>query len=146
MHVPRSLDQAVRILIHLASKAPKSHATLDEMIEAHSIARNSLLRILMLLKKAGLVLSRNSKGEDGEEYVLAFPAEEINLQMIVDAVDSRSRWRMALSQKPLEKTTERKGKALPAWREVEKAILKSLTDTLEGYTLDVMALDAQYYL
>jgi Rrf2 family protein len=85
MKISLKLEYACRALIQLAKHHDGRTLTrLDDLAKREDISRSFLLQILNDLRRAGLIDS--CRGAAGG-YLLARPAETINLRQVVDSVD-----------------------------------------------------------
>lgn len=84
MFVSRSLDYAVRALIHLALAAPSESVNLRELADAAAVPRSYLAKVMRMLVRSQLVHS--DAGAHGG-YRLARSAADIRLSDIYEAVE-----------------------------------------------------------
>ena len=84
MQVTRAADNAVRVMIHLASLPPGSRTTRDALARAADVRPEFLSKVLQALARHGLILSY--RGPVGG-FELARPPESISVLDVVEAID-----------------------------------------------------------
>lgn len=85
--VSTKIDYGLLIMLDLAKRAKSSTGTyisLQDIAEQHDVSSKYLAKIIVPLKQAGLVASK--EGKDGG-YHITRPADRISLKDIVEAVD-----------------------------------------------------------
>ncbi len=84
MQLNQATDYAFRTMLHLAGLAPGTVVNTQEVAEQQSIPPRFLLKVMRLLRHAGLI--RSYRGVEGG-YALTRPAREISLLDIVEAME-----------------------------------------------------------
>ncbi len=136
MKVSRAADVAVRSLVLLAVRDDEP-MTLREICTSEGVSRPFLSRIFGSLSAAGLVMSHG-----GGRYTLTFPADQITLRMILEAIEGPEGMRDTVLRSLQNSGSSRRPALHPAWRQVQKRMV----ELLDAYTLECFALDAQFYL
>ncbi|MEU8494098.1 Rrf2 family transcriptional regulator [Pseudonocardia alni] len=121
LNVSARLDHALRALAELVA-ADGATVTCDAMARARGVPLNSLVNVMLALRRAGLVTSR--RGCEGG-YRLARPAGDITVADVVLATEGSI-------------ATLRSGPAAPLWADLERTVANFLTartlTALEGDT------------
>jgi Rrf2 family transcriptional regulator, cysteine metabolism repressor len=124
MRISQKLEYACRALTQLAKHHDGRTLTrLDDLAQREDISRSFLLQILNDLRRAGLIDS--CRGAAGG-YLLARPAEAINLRQVVEAVDPSL----------LQVSVAPAGESGPAIQSVWEKISVTLCEALEQVTLE----------
>lgn len=122
LNVSARLDHALRALAELVA-ADGATVTCDAMARARGVPLNSLVNVMLALRRAGLVSSR--RGCEGG-YRLARPAEDITVADVVRATEGSIA------------TLRDSGPAAPLWADLERTVADFLTartlTALEGDT------------
>lgn len=77
-------EYAIRALTYLAGRPPGRHASLAEIAGAQELPQPFLGKLLQDLVRAGMV--KSARGPTGG-YALAYPADEITLLDVKDAIE-----------------------------------------------------------
>jgi Rrf2 family protein len=117
----------VRLMLELAWKYGNGPVTLKYVAERQQISEKYLWHLIRQLKNAGLV--RSTRGTHGG-YVLARPAEEINLKDIIFALEGPMDFAECTDDLKRDKRTDG-----CAAREVWTEITEKISDLLESYSL-----------
>jgi Rrf2 family protein len=137
MKITNETDVGVRGLVYLASRPSRAATDLKDVAASSGVPRATLARVFGKLAEAGVI-----KDAGSSRYSLAYPADQISLRMILEAVEGPESLKITLGTRAKDGSRGRRRSAHPAWQEVEKL----LADSLEEYTLECFCLDAQYYL
>jgi Rrf2 family protein len=137
MKITNETDVGVRGLVYLASKQSRAAAELKDVAAGALVPRPTLARVFAKLAEAGVI-----KDHGNLRYSLAYPADQISLRVILEAVEGPESLKITLGTRARDGGRGRRRIAHPAWQEIEKL----LADSLEEYTLECFCLDAQYYL
>lgn len=79
-------EYTVRTMLHLASQPLGTMTQISEIVKAWEIPEHFLRKIVQLLTKSNLILSRRGMGGGIE---LAKPAEEITLLEVIEAAEGK---------------------------------------------------------
>ncbi|MEI6675786.1 MAG: Rrf2 family transcriptional regulator [Verrucomicrobiota bacterium] len=124
MKISQKLEYACRALTQLAKHHDGRTLTrLDDLAQREDISRSFLLQILNDLRRAGLIDS--CRGAAGG-YLLARPAEAINMRQVIDCVDPSL----------LQNSVTPDGESGPAIHSVWEKISIDLCNALEQVTLE----------
>jgi Rrf2 family protein len=128
MRISARVDYAVRALVQLAEEGSQTPVKAERLATAQDIPLKFLLEILRQLKQKKLLVSR--RGPEGG-YVLAKPADEINIADVIRAVEGPLATVRDVS--PAALTYEGPAESL---RTVWIAVRGSLRQALETVTLE----------
>lgn len=121
--VSTKVDYALLILLELAKL--DDYRSLNDIAEQHHISPKYLSQLIMPLKQAELVASREGKGGG---YKLALPMGDITLRAIVEAVDGPLQLVRCMAEDkscPASHACQTK----PVWHKLKKDIYQLLDHT-----------------
>ena len=127
------VDYSLKALLMLADRLPSGEPTrVEEIAEAQSIPENYLRRLLIELKRGGLVISQ--KGPNGG-YLLARPPAKISMADVVEIIEG--------DYTPVDCLEESGSATCPrgepcAMREVWRQVRESVGDILKTATLQTL--------
>lgn len=84
MRITKAADYSVRALIYLASRDPGEPADVNEIARAMDVPRSYLVKVLNNLGRAAFVKSHRGVGGG---FTLSMEPDDVNLRMVVEAVD-----------------------------------------------------------
>lgn len=96
MQLNKATDYAFRAVLYMAALPPGAVAGSRELAEKQAIPPRFVLKIMHLMIKAGLVVSR--RGAEGG-FSLARPAEEISLLDVITAMEGRVALHQCLAER-----------------------------------------------
>ena len=84
MQLTKSTDYGVRLLIYLALQPEGKLASIDEISDAYDLPRNTVVKVVHQLGKAGVIETRRGKGGG---FLLGRKATEINIGEVVELLE-----------------------------------------------------------
>jgi Rrf2 family transcriptional regulator, iron-sulfur cluster assembly transcription factor len=127
----RSAEYAIRAFVFLAQVPPGKYAMVKQIAEESDIPSHFLAKILQQLARQGFL--RSSKGPTGG-FTLRYPATEITLLQIVEAVDG-----LADYQRCIGGMTECNDQMRCGMHDSWKALRSRIIEYLEGTTVEDLA-------
>jgi Rrf2 family transcriptional regulator, iron-sulfur cluster assembly transcription factor len=127
----RSAEYAIRAFVFLAQVPPGKYAMVKQIAQESDIPSHFLAKILQQLARQGFL--RSSKGPTGG-FVLRYPAAEINLLQIVEAIDG-----LADYQRCIGGMTECNDLMRCGMHDSWKALRSRIIEYLEGTTVEDLA-------
>jgi Rrf2 family iron-sulfur cluster assembly transcriptional regulator len=127
----RSAEYAIRAFVFLAAVPPGKYAMVKQIAEESDIPSHFLAKILQQLARQGFL--RSSKGPTGG-FALRFPATEINLLQLVEAIDG-----LADYQRCIGGMTECNDQMRCGMHDSWKALRSRIIEYLEGTTVEDLA-------
>ena len=127
----RSAEYAIRAFVYLAVVPPGKYAMVKQIAEESDIPSHFLAKILQQLARQGFL--RSSKGPTGG-FALRYPASEITLLQIVEAIDG-----LADYQRCIGGMTECNDQMRCGMHDSWKALRGRIIEYLEGTTVEELA-------
>ena len=127
----RSAEYAIRAFVFLADVQPGKFAMVKQIAEESDIPSHFLAKILQQLARQGFL--RSSKGPTGG-FALRYPASEINLLQLVEAIDG-----LADYQRSICGMTECNDQMCCGMHDSWKALRSRIIEYLEGTTVEDLA-------
>ena len=131
MQVSRTLDYAVRCLIHMGG-SPSDRCSMKQISETQHIPQNYLAKVMRRLVNRGIL--RSKVGPEGG-YMLRKPPHELSLREVYEAIEGEIRIVDCMDDDGPCALYENCGQ-LPLWDKLKFSMIRILEDTTIGDMVD----------
>jgi Rrf2 family protein len=123
MQLTRAADYAIRVMICLADPRVKERVSLPQLAASTGTPESFLSKILQMLTRAGLIVSR--RGQAGG-FQISPHGQEASMRDVIEAIDGPIRLNVCLTT---GRSCRRKVHcpAHPVWEEAQEAMLSVLS-------------------